>query len=237
MRHLYPFPKKIQMDQSQAKWQIQSSKSVLVISGLAELRQDHDFDDSVLKQHLMCLTNKAKALDIPILVINADQLMHAMMELGEYVSQQKQIIIVGEIYPTFKALIQHISAISLDICLVDDAILLERQQQHIQWINRCVEMGIHHLNTQSLLRLWALSAPTDYILSDQGILLAVAEYLEIEPLEIDPYQDLRQVGLDSVAMLSLIGLWRANGADINFEYFSNNCTLSALMQRLKNQSE
>lgn len=37
------------------------------------------------------------------------------------------------------------------------------------------------------------------ILSDRGILLAVAEQLDLAPLDINPAVDLRDYGLDSVA--------------------------------------
>lgn len=55
----------------------------------------------------------------------------------------------------------------------------------------------------------------------------------MEPLEIDPETDLRQYGLDSVAMVSLIGLWRANGAGISYEDFEQNNSLGQLFHLLK----
>lgn len=80
--------------------------------------------------------------------------------------------------------------------------------------------------------MWSLSAPAEFILSPQGILLAVAEQLDIEPLEIDYTLDLRQYGLDSVAMVSLIELWRANGSNITYEDFLSHSSLEKLMSFL-----
>lgn len=229
----YPFPKKIQLAASQAKWQLQSTQSVLVLVGVQQLKSQTDFNESILEANLLSLSKKAKALDIPVIDLNTDQSMYAMMQLGEFLSEGKQIIIAGLISPMLKQLIQHMSSISEQICIVNDAIVLDSQQQHIQWIANLTEQHLHHMNVQSVLRLWSLSAPTDYVLSEKGILLAIAEHLELEPLEIDPYRSLRAYGLDSIAMMSLIGLWRANGADIQYEFFAEHDTLAALLTKLK----
>ena len=118
------------------------------------------------------------------------------------------------------------------ICVVDDAIMLNSQEQHIQWVDSITTQGLHHMNSYSVLRLWSLSAPKELIISAKGILLAVAEQLNMDALEIDPLQDLRSYGLDSVAMVSLIGLWRANGANIRYEDFLADASLKALLEKL-----
>ena len=230
---LYSLPKKVEMDLSQAKWRLESSQCVLVMVGLQSLRQMRHFEGSVLSEHLIALSKKAKALDILVLDLNPDQLMNAMLSLGDYVSQNKQIIIAGQITPTIKSIIQHISSITQQICMIDDALCLESKSQHIHWINSTVAMGLHHINTQTALRLWALSAPTEFILSEKGILFAIAEQLDMDALEIDPYCDLRRYGLDSIGIVSLTGLWRANGAHIRYEDFENGINLVDLIQRLK----
>ena len=71
------------------------------------------------------------------------------------------------------------------------------------------------------------------ILSDRGILLAVAEQLDLAPLDINPEVDLRDYGLDSVAMVTLIALWRANFANITYEDFLTYCTLEKIVKTLK----
>ena len=230
---LYSLPKKVEMDLSQAKWRLESSQCVLVMVGLQSLRQMHHFEGSVLSEHLIALSKKAKALDILVLDLNPDQLMNAMLSLGDYVSQNKQIIIAGQITPTIKSIIQHISSITQQICMIDNALCLESKSQHIHWINSTVAMGLHHINTQTALRLWALSAPTEFILSEKGILFAIAEQLDMDALEIDPYCDLRRYGLDSIGIVSLTGLWRANGAHIRYEDFEQGINLVDLIQRLK----
>lgn len=232
---LYSLPKKIQMHVSQAKWRIESEKSVLVFVGLEHLKQkykmNHNKADSnhPIFEHLTLLLKKAKALDIATIDLNSDQMMQGMMTLGEYLSQDYQLVIAGEISASFKQVIQHIASVSDHICIVDDAIDVENQEQHIQWINNCSEQGLHHVNTQTLLRLWSLSAPKELILSPKGILLALSEQLDMEALEIDPTVDLKSYGLDSVSMVSLIGLWRANGANITYEDFLGHCSLEKLM--------
>ena len=232
---LYSLPKKVEMDLSQAKWRLESTESVLVVVGLQQLRQIADFEGSELSEHLISLSKKAKALDIPILDLNPEQLMNAMVSLGDYVSQSKQIIFAGQITPTIKSVIQHISSITQQICMIDDAISLESKSHHIHWINSIVALGLHHMNTQTVLRLWALSAPTEFILSEKGILLAVAEQLDMDVLEIDPYYDLKLYGLDSVGIVSLVGLWRANGAHIRYEDFEKSIHLVDLIHHIKNR--
>ena len=106
-----------------------------------------------------------------------------------------------------KQILPHLMSVTDQIGVVDDAILLANQEQHIQWVENISSQGVHHLNTYSLTRLWDLSAPSDYVLSTKGIMLAVAEQLDIDALEIDPYVDLRNYGLDSVAVVSLVGVF------------------------------
>ena len=232
---LYSLPKKVEMDLSQAKWRLESTESVLVVVGLQQLRQIAGFEGNEFSEHLIALSKKAKALDIPILDLNPEQLMNAMVSLGDYVSQNKQIIFAGQITPTIKSVIQHISSITQQICMIDDAISLESKSHHIHWINSIVALGLHHMNTQTVLRLWALSAPTEFILSEKGILLAVAEQLDMDALEIDPYYDLKLYGLDSVGIVSLVGLWRANGAHIRNEHFEKSIHLVDLIGHIKNR--
>jgi Aryl carrier domain len=88
------------------------------------------------------------------------------------------------------------------------------------------------MSSYNLMRLWNLSAPTEFVLSAKGILLAIAEQLDMDALEIDPLIDLRSYGLDSIAMVSLIGLWRANGANIRYEDFLDDASLKALLEKL-----
>ena len=227
---LYAMPKKIQLAPSQAKWAIASTQSVLLLVGLDHLRQHyatHEFTEQ-----LGSLIKKAKALDIPIVDIYGDDMSQGMQRLGELLSHYPQLIVAGQITPTLKQLLPHLYSVSEQVCLVDDAILLGNQQQHIQWLDGVTQQGFHHLNSYSLKRLWSLTAPREQILSPKGILLAIAEQLDVEPLEIDPSEDLSRYGLDSVAMVSLIGLWRANGAEIRYEDFIAQRSVQGLMQIL-----
>ncbi len=75
---LYSMPKKIQLAPSQAKWQLSSTQSVLVLVGLQNLRMQQGIQESGLMVNLIQLTNKAKALDIPIVDLYGDDLMQGM---------------------------------------------------------------------------------------------------------------------------------------------------------------
>lgn len=232
MIDLYPLPKKIEFLASTAKWTINSSQSVLLLCGLDELKSNSQFEAHSISNKLNALIRKAKALEIPIVDLNQYQMLENMALLGEYVASQKQIVIVGRISASIKQFIQHLSSVAEQLCIIDDAIILENQKQHIQWVDHYTQVGVHHMNTATLVRLWELSAPTEFILSEKGILLSIAEYLEIEILEVNPHVDLRKYGLDSVAMVSLIGLWRANGAEIDYERMNDSCTLAQLLPLL-----
>ncbi|WP_411684571.1 phosphopantetheine-binding protein [Acinetobacter indicus] len=229
---LYLMPKKIQLVPSQAKWQLASNESVLVLVGLQNLRMMVGIQDSDLMTHLIQISNKAKALDIPIVDLYGDDLMQGMQQLGEYASMHPQLIFAGQITPMLKQILPHLYSVTEQLCVVDDAILLANQEQHIQWIENISQQGLHHLTSYSLNRLWSLSAPLAYILSSKGILLAIAEQLDMDALDIDPHEDLRHYGLDSVAMVSLVGLWRANGANIRYEDMQSKPTLHGLLQIL-----
>jgi len=210
-------PKKIQLAPSQAKWQLSTTDSVLILVGLQNLRMIAGIQDSDLMTHLIQISNKAKALDIPIVDLYGDDLMQGMQQLGEYASLHPQMIFAGQITPTLKQILPYLQSVTEQICVVDDAILLSNQDQHIQWIDNISAQGVHHMNSYSLTRLWDLSAPSHYVLSTKGIMLAVAEQLNLDVLEIDPEVDLKQYGLDSVAMVTLVGIWRAHGANIRYE--------------------
>ncbi|MGE8685151.1 MAG: phosphopantetheine-binding protein [Acinetobacter sp.] len=228
----YPMPKKIQFALSQAKWQLSSTQSVLVLVGLQNLRIQDGIQDTALMEHLIQLTNKAKALEIPIVDLYGDDLLQGMQQLGEYATAHPQLIFAGQITPMLKQILPHLHSVTEQICVVDDAIMLNSQEQHIQWVDSITTQGLHHMNSYSMLRLWSLSAPKELIISAKGILLAIAEQLNMDALEIDPLQDLRSYGLDSVAMVSLIGLWRANGANIRYEDFLADASLKALLEKL-----
>lgn len=225
----YPLPKKIQLKTSQAKWALSSIDSVLLILDLDELQQEQDFQNSQLNKNLDFLLKKAKTLDIPIVSLSANELMQGMILLGEQLSLRKQLIVIGKITAQAKQLLEYLNSVTEHICVINDAILLTNIEQHIQWVESISEQKYHHTNTYTLLRLWSLSAPKEFILSTKGILLAIAEALDLDALEIDPTIDLRAYGLDSVAMVSLVGLWRANGANIQYEDFKEYTTLEKLL--------
>lgn len=229
----YPMPKKIQFVPSTAKWSIASMQSVLLLVGLHELRTSVDAEQTELLQNLSYIVKKAKALEIPIVDLYGDDAMQGMQRLGEILATHPQLIIAGQITPLIKQVLPHFMSVTEQLCIVDDAILLATPEKHIQWVDSLTAKKAHHMNTASLTRLWSLSAPKDLILSEKGILLAIAEHLDMDVLSIDPSLDLRCYGLDSVAIVDLVALWRANGAEIRYEDFLKHPSLEMLMAKLK----
>ena len=217
------------MAPSQAKWSVHSTQSVLLLIGLHEIKQLAHAEQSALMKHLIELLNKAKALEIPVVDVYGDDTIQGMQRLGEWLSTRPQLMIAGKVTPSLKQILPHFQSVTQNICIVEDAILLANQEQHIYWVDNLTAQGLHHMSTYSLKRLWNLSAPTEQVISNKGILLAVAEQLDMEPLEIDPTMDLRDYGLDSVGMVTLVGLWRANGANVRYEDVLEHCTLQALI--------
>jgi len=231
----YPLPRKIQLAPSTSNWSIESTHSILLIVGLNELENDADWMNQPLADHLEMLSKRAQALEIPVMMIQSSQLQQVMLQLGQQLSSntQAQVIIAGNLSPLFKQVMQLVLSITDCVAVVNDAILAGSLEQHIQWIEKISFDSIQHINTQTLMRLWSLSTPSSQVLSDKGILLAVAEQVGRHPMEIHPEIDLRNYGLDAVGVNYLVELWRANGASLSAEELMQTPTLQQIMQLLK----
>ncbi|TEU29046.1 acyl carrier protein [Acinetobacter seifertii] len=231
----YPLPRKIQLAASTSNWSIESTHSILLMVGLNELENDADWMNQPLADHLEMLSKRAQSLEIPVMMIQSSQLQQVMLQLGQQLSSntQAQVIIAGNLSPLFKQVMQLVLSITDYVAVVNDAILAGSLEQHIQWIEKISFDSIQHLNTQALMRLWSLSAPSSQVLSDKGILLAVAEQVGRHPMEIHPEIDLRNYGLDAVGVNYLVELWRANGASLSAEELMQTPTLQHIMQLLK----
>ena len=231
----YPLPRKIQLAANTSKWSIGSAQSILLLVGLNELKVLPDWAGQPLADHLELLSKRAQALEIPIIFIDASQLQQTMLQLGQQLSSntKAQVVMAGHLSPLFKQVMQLVLSITDQVCVVNDAILAGNLEQHIQWVEKISFDHIKHLNTQSLIRLWSLSAPSEYILSDKGILLAIAEQVGRHPMEIHPEIDLRNYGLNQSAVDYLVDLWRANGASLSAEEVIQAPTLQHIMQLLK----
>ncbi|MBD1225181.1 acyl carrier protein [Acinetobacter seifertii] len=230
----YPLPRKIQLAAS-SNWPIESKHSILLMVGLNELEKSPDWANQPLADHLEMLSKRAQALEIPVMMIHSSQLQQTMLQLGQQLSSntQAQVIITGNLSPLFKQVMQLVLSITDCVAVVNDAILAGSLEQHIQWIEKISFDSIQHINTQTLMRLWSLSAPSAQVLSDKGILLAVAEQVGRHPMEIHPEIDLRNYGLDAVGVNYLVELWRANGASLSAEELMQTPTLQQIMQLLK----
>jgi len=231
----YPLPRKIQLAANTSNWSIGSAQSILLLVGLNELKVLPDWAGQPLADHLELLSKRAQALEIPIIFVDASQLQQTMLQLGQQLSSntKAQVVMAGHLLPLFKQVMQLVLSITDQVCVVNDAILAGNLEQHIQWVEKISFDHIKHLNTQSLIRLWSLSAPSEYILSDKGILLAIAEQVGRHPMEIHPEIDLRNYGLNQSAMDYLVDLWRANGASLSAEEVMQAPTLQHIMQLLK----
>ncbi|WP_347017120.1 acyl carrier protein [Acinetobacter seifertii] len=231
----YPLPRKIQLAASTSNWSIESKHSILLMVGLNELENDTDWMNQPLADHLELLSKRAQALEIPVMMIQSSQLQQVMLQLGQQLSSntQAQVIITGNLSPLFKQVMQLVLSITDYVAVVNDAILASSLEQHIQWIEKISFDSIQHINTQALMRLWSLSAPSSQVLSDKGILLAVAEQVGRHPMEIHPEIDLRNYGLNAIGVNYLVELWRANGASLSAEELMQTPTLQHIMQLLK----
>ncbi|MEO9301346.1 acyl carrier protein [Acinetobacter pittii] len=231
----YPLPRKIQLAASTSNWSIESAQSILLLVGLNELKLRPYWSEQPLANHLELLSKRAQSLEIPIIFIETSQLQQTMLELGQRLSSntKAQVMMAGDLSPLFKQVMQLVLSITDQVSVVNDAILAANLEQHIQWVEKISFDHIKHLNTQSLIRLWSLSAPSSYILSDKGILLAIAEQLGRHPMETHPEIDLRNYGLDQSAVNYLVDLWRANGASLSAEEIMQTPTLQHIMQLLK----
>ncbi|WP_060464817.1 isochorismatase [Acinetobacter sp. LMB-5] len=231
----YPLPRKIQLAASTSNWSIESAQSILLMVGLNELKLRPYWSEQPLANHLELLSKRAQSLEIPIIFIETSQLQQTMLELGQRLSSntKAQVMMAGDLSPLFKQVMQLVLSITDQVSVVNDAILAANLEQHIQWVEKISFDHIKHLNTQSLIRLWSLSAPSSYILSDKGILLAIAEQVGRHPMEIHPEIDLRNYGLDQSAVNYLVDLWRANGASLSAEEIMQTPTLQHIMQLLK----
>lgn len=231
----YPLPRKIQLAANTSNWSIESTQSILLMVGLNELENAPDWAHQPLADHLELLSKRAQALEIPVIFIDASQLQQTMLQLGQRLSSnaKAQVVMAGNLSPLFKQVMQLVLSITDYVAIVNDAILAANLEQHIQWVEKISFDHIKHLNTQTLMRLWSLSAPSEYILSDKGILLAIAEQVGRHPMEIHPEIDLRNYGLDQSAVNYLVELWRANGASLSAGEVMQAPTLQHIMQLLK----
>lgn len=231
----YPLPRKIQLAASTSNWPIESTHSILLMVGLNELENASEWSHQPLADHLEMLSKRAQALEIPVMMIQSSQLQQTMLQLGQQLSSntQAQVIMAGNLSPLFKQVMQLVLSITDYVAVVNDAILASSLEQHVQWIEKISFGSIQHINTQALMRLWSLSAPSSQVLSDKGILLAVAEQVVRHPMEIHPEIDLRNYGLDTAGVNYLVELWRANGASLSAEELMQTPTLQHIMQLLK----
>lgn len=231
----YPLPRKIQLAANTSNWSIESTQSILLMIGLNELENAPDWAHQPLADHLELLSKRAQALEIPVIFIDASQLQQTMLQLGQRLSSNSkaQVVMAGNLSPLFKQVMQLVLSITDYVAIVNDAILAANLEQHIQWVEKISFDHIKHLNTQTLMRLWSLSAPSEYILSDKGILLAIAEQVGRHPMEVHPEIDLRNYGLNQSAVNYLVELWRANGASLSVEEVMQAPTMQHIMQLLK----
>jgi len=77
---------------------------------------------------------------------------------------------------------------------------------------------------------------TDPRLTRQGVHEQVAELLGEEPGDVGGTDDLIDLGLDSIRVMTLVGLWRKRGVDVSFEDLAESPTLDAWWSLLSSRS-
>ncbi len=93
--------------------------------------------------------------------------LQGMQQLGEYASTHPQLIFAGQNHTYAETDLAAPYSVTEQICIVYDAIALNNQEQHIQWIDNMSARVFIILSTYSLTRLWNLRAPSEYRLVSQ----------------------------------------------------------------------
>ena len=72
------------------------------------------------------------------------------------------------------------------------------------------------------------------LLSRESILQQLSQELEIPAEDIQMDDDLLMLGLDSVRLMTLVGIWQSQGSKVSFESLAEEPTLEAWMNQILN---
>lgn len=150
-----------------------------------------------------------------------------------------QLIICG-VYAHIGCLLTASEAFMQDIepFLITDAVADFSLDEHKMAIKYAAERCAVTTSTARLLE--QLNSGREQEKEDQGLTLdglriAIAELLGESPSDIGDHEDLVDIGMDSIRMMSLVEILRGKGAEINFMQMAENPTLAAWWELLSSQ--
>ncbi|WP_285769407.1 isochorismatase [Peribacillus sp. SI8-4] len=161
-------------------------------------------------------------------------LLEMMREQG-----RDQLIICG-VYAHIGCLLTASEAFMQDIepFLITDAVADFSLEEHKMAIKYAAERCAFTTPTARLLEQLNSGREQekeDHGLTLEGLRIAIAELLGESPSDIDETEDLVDLGMDSIRMMSLVEILRGKGAEINFMQMAEKPTLAAWWELLSSQ--
>ncbi|MFF3099852.1 isochorismatase family protein [Viridibacillus arvi] len=167
-------------------------------------------------------------------------LLEMMKEQG-----RDQLIICG-VYAHIGCLLTASEAFMLDIkpFLVSDAVADFSLEEHKMAIKYAAERCAVTTSTSQLLEqlksgeqalAGAAQENDEHGLTLDGLRIQIAELLGESPSDIDDNEDLVNIGIDSIRMMSLVEILRGKGAEINFMQMAEKPTIAAWWELLSSQ--
>lgn len=148
--------------------------------------------------------------------------------------ERDQLMICG-VYAHIGCLLSAAEAFMLNIrpFLVGDALADFSREEHDLAIKYASTRCAQVMSTNQVLTAWSSSREKKvHPLSKAGILRAVSEQLQLPAEEIQLQDDLLLLGLDSVRLMTLVGVWQAYGSRVSFEDLAEQPTLDAWIEKI-----
>lgn len=156
-------------------------------------------------------------------------------------AERHQLIICG-VYAHIGCMLSAAEAFMLDIqpFLIGDALADFSREEHDMALkyaaSRCAQVMDSNTAVAAIIsssRETLSNTPQDQALFDiDHLRQQVAVQLNLESSEIEDDDNLLMLGLDSVQLMNLLGIWRNMGANIEFQDLAEEPTLAAWKQRL-----
>ncbi|PZD95337.1 isochorismatase [Paenibacillus sambharensis] len=154
-------------------------------------------------------------------------------ELYELLQEQgrDQLLICG-VYAHIGCMLTASEAFMKDIqpFLIADSVADFSQEHHEMAITYAADRCAVVMSTADLLETLgfkaASKADTELPLTEESIRMQIAELLQIAPSEISNEDNLLDLGLDSIRIMSLVESWRRAGIEITFVELAENPTIA-----------
>lgn len=147
---------------------------------------------------------------------------------------RNQLIVCG-VYAHIGCLMSVAEAFMLNIkpFLLADAMADFSREEHDLALKYASTRCAQVMTTDNVLTAWSNQAEDQlHPLSKAGILRAVSEQLQLPAEEIQLQDDLLLLGLDSVRLMTLVGVWQACGSRVSFEDLAEQPTLDAWIGKI-----